>query len=232
MDSGNQVNDAIREVVTEWVAKEKMFTAFEISLEVKKKGIQKRHREMRETVHEIILEVAQPKNYARQLTDVGAPELAWLYYPASANPATYTPLERVGGTSWPAPPANPVPPSQPPLLLTLRDPEGIPKGASGVDARGRLCLPVRMLQAIGVKGGDRVSVSVKGEELHVHNCVSATTPPGDPVEIADGITIYTAEPDGNVRLTQKTLAKANIAGLQCYRISQTADSIVVCNFNG
>ena len=48
------VQGLVNEIVAEWVSGGKMFTAFEVSLEAKKRGVHERHRNLREFVHEVI----------------------------------------------------------------------------------------------------------------------------------------------------------------------------------
>jgi hypothetical protein len=90
------VLEKITEAVTGYVAEGKMFTAFEVSLAVKERGVRERHRYLREDVHQVIFRVAGPAGYTRTLMDVGAPEQAWVYHRMRDNPYTYQPLDRTG----------------------------------------------------------------------------------------------------------------------------------------
>lgn len=224
--SGDTEN-TIREVVKEWVAVGRMFTAFEVSLAAKERGVEERHRNMRNRVHEIIYDEGVNNNYTRMLMDVGAPEQAWLYYPVGGDPYSYQPLDRnahdtrASGTPAILPPVQAIP-----LIAGQSQPAVIPQGAYGVDRRGRLCIPVKMLHEIEVQPKDRVNV-VSDEDDHVvtiRKRVELTTPLNDdPFEESDETTVYTAENDGNVRVTQRTLGKAGIAGKQCYKIESNGD---------
>jgi bifunctional DNA-binding transcriptional regulator/antitoxin component of YhaV-PrlF toxin-antitoxin module len=220
------IREKIEEVVTPWVGRGKMFTAFEVSLAVKEQGVRERHRNMRETVHDIIFRIGGPAGYTRTLMDVGAPEQAWVYHRMGDNPYTYQPLDRTGmpqkaDPSYVVPSGvrNPVK-----LSSTVKNPYAIPDGAYGTDQRGRVCIPVTMLQTLGVGPGDRVEVlcDAANEEVQV------TRPGGQQRDDVD--TSYTVEGDGNVRITQGTLMKANLDGLQTYRIDGGASMITIQKF--
>ena len=97
MTLGIATQSRIDEIVAQWVREGKMFTAFEVSLEVKKRGGQERHRNMREYVHETIFRLGIERgDYSRTLMDVGAPEQAWVYHTIASNPYDYVPLDRTG----------------------------------------------------------------------------------------------------------------------------------------
>jgi hypothetical protein len=213
MSLSAEVREKINEVVTEFIRAGKMFTAFEVSLEVKKRGGEERHRNMREYVHETIFRLGIERgDYSRTLMDVGAPEQAWVYHTIASNPYDYVPLDRSGMDVVPAH-------SRPrgvrnPLRLTpgLANPFAIPTGAYGTDQRGRLCVPVSLLTQLGVGPGEQVNVlcDPANEQALITKATGATS--GNPD------THYTVEGDGNVRITQGTLEKAGLDGMQCYKV--------------
>src|SRR5262249_38657082 len=100
----------------------------------------------------------------------------------------------------------------------------VPDGALGTDQRGRLCIPVNFLTRIGAGPDQRVKVQCDAESERV-----TVTKLGDRERTTPDAT-YTVESDGNVRLTQTTLDKANIAGLQCYQIDSDEHAIVIRKF--
>ncbi len=217
----------IHDVVQDWVRQGKMFTAFEVSLAVKERGVRERHRNLRETVHEVIFALGGPEGYTRTLMDVGAPEQAWVYHPPSSNPYRYRPLNRTG--------QDPVEADLPTILTNgVRQPSrlvwdsprraAVPDGAYGTDQRGRLCVPVHFVHQLGVGPGERVQVICEESQGRVR-----VVKPGPAEQLAPDAA-YTAEPDGNVRLTQTTLDKAGIAGFQCYRIEGDEAGVVVRRF--
>ena len=227
LDRGIQQH--ITEVVTDWVGEGKMFTAFEVSLAVKERGVRERHRNMRDKVHEIIFRIGGPQAYTRTLMDVGAPEQAWVYHPHDRNPYTYRPLNRDGYDSPPADDPVLVPSGiRNPIKLVWGSPAHatVPPGAYGTDQRGRLCIPVGLLGQIGAGPGQRVNVlcDPANEQVLISKVTNGGAAPGSPD------TSYTVEPDGNVRITQGTLEKAALDGMQCYRVEGTDAAITVRKF--
>jgi bifunctional DNA-binding transcriptional regulator/antitoxin component of YhaV-PrlF toxin-antitoxin module len=221
------IQDKITTVVSQWVNEGKMFTAFEVSLAVKEEGVRERHRHMRDTVHEIIFRIGGPNGYTRTLMDVGAPEQAWVYHPMRSNPYTYRPLNRDGYDPTPADVPTIVPSGiRNPIKLVWGSSANasIPDGAYGTDQRGRLTIPVGMLHKLGIGPGQRVKVQCEADREQL-----TVTKLGD-FERTTPDAAYTAEPDGNVRITQTTLDKANIAGMQCYRIQGDDASITIRKF--
>jgi hypothetical protein len=205
--------ELVNQVVAEFVREGKMFTAFEVSLEVKRRGGQERHRNLREFVHETIFRIGIERgDYSRTLMDVGAPDQAWVYHTLIANPYDYIPLDRSGMET--------VPPQNRPrgirnavkLAGGIDSPFAIPMGAYGTDQRGRLCIPVSLLTQIGVGPGQQVNVLCDPANEQALITRAASNAAGNPD------TTFTVEPDGNVRLTPGTLEKAALDALQCYRI--------------
>lgn len=205
--------ERINEVVADWVSGGKMFTAFEVSLEVKKRGGHERHRNMREFVHETIFRLGIERgDYTRTLMDVGAPEQAWVYHTIDANPYDYVPLDRAGMDAVPAH-ARPRGVRNPMRLTPgLASPFAIPPGAHGTDQRGRVCVPVGLLSQLGVGPGQRVNVLCDPANEQALVTKDSGSGQGNPD------TSYTVEPDGNVRISQGTLEKAGLDGMQCYRV--------------
>jgi len=223
MTLGMATQSRIDDIVSQWVRDGKMFTAFEVSLAVKEEGVHERHRNMREYVHQAIHNSGIARgDYSRTLMDVGAPEQAWVYHPVGSNPYEYEPLDRTGHDRVRVPRSS--------LPRGLRNPArlvmgasgtlaAIPQGAYGTDQRGRVTIPVSLLSKLGVNPGDRVSVLCDAANEQVLISRASGTASGSPDAS------YTAEPDGNVRITQATLEKAGLDGLQSYRIDGS-DAVV------
>jgi hypothetical protein len=224
------IQEKIHEVVKEWVNESRMFTAFEVSLAVKKLGVRERHRNMRDFVHQVIFEYGTPASYSRTLMDVGAPEQAWVYHPISSNPYFYRPLNR-GDSDAPEVPLDEAPTVVPggvrnPLPLVWRSAQtaSIPDGAYGTDQRGRLCIPVVFLTGIGAGANQRVKVQCEPDKEQL-----VVTKMSDR-EISTPDATYTVEGDNNIRITQTTLDKAGIAGMQSYHIEGDDDAIIIRKF--
>jgi hypothetical protein len=197
---------AIQDVVQDRVREGRTFTAFEVSLEVKARGVRTRHRRLRNAVHRALADVTGPAgDYSRTLMDVGAPSRAWVYHPSTVDPSGYVPLARrdsgrARGTATP-----------------------VPSGAFGVDRRGRLCLPVHLLARIGVRPGQRVAVRCDPATGQV--VITRARGWRGPAD-----TSYTAEPHGNVRLTRGVLGLAGLDGVPGYQVDGTDDTIHVRRF--
>lgn len=81
-------------VITQWLLGGRMFTAFEVSLEIKSQGIRNRHRQMKAAIHNSLMSQIPQFQYTRTLMDVGAPDQAFVYHRAVDDPVTYVPLDR------------------------------------------------------------------------------------------------------------------------------------------
>ncbi len=80
----------------------------------------------------------------------------------------------------------------------------VPRGGRSVDGRLRLCVPARPLKQAGLAAGDSVWVTADGQQ----QCVVLTkTKPGTAV-----LTTYQVERSGNIRIAQRVLRRAGIAG--------------------
>jgi len=88
------VRAEIDAVVEDWLRERRMFTAFEVSLAVRQGGVNMRHRELRDDVHESLQLFSGRAGYTRTLRDVGGPVEAWIYHHWKDSAWTYTPLDR------------------------------------------------------------------------------------------------------------------------------------------
>jgi bifunctional DNA-binding transcriptional regulator/antitoxin component of YhaV-PrlF toxin-antitoxin module len=203
----------IDDIVGTWVGEGRMFTAFEVSLEVKRQGVTARHRNMRDYIHDSVFRAASNVGYTRTLVEVGAPDPAWVYHPVYADPATYVPLDRSQ--------YGPTRASKPGRVLHK---SSLPQGAFGTDRRGRLCIPVRLLATLGVRSGQRVSVRCDPATgtVMIKRAGAAWANPD---------TNYTTEGHGNVRLAQGILTRAGLNGQDYYRVDGDDDVITISKFD-
>jgi retron-type reverse transcriptase len=100
----------VEQIVEENVAHGDMFTAFDVTLAVRKIGGNVRHQEVRDLVHELYEQGRMGAAYTRSLVDVGAPTRPYLYHRYSDDAASY----RIPTSSPPATPTAPPGPSAPP----------------------------------------------------------------------------------------------------------------------
>lgn len=70
----------IRSVISDKIEQEGTFTAFDITMELRKRGMQVYHRDVKEMVHNMY-DNGDMEDYARTLLDVGSGTKALLYHP-------------------------------------------------------------------------------------------------------------------------------------------------------
>jgi len=82
----------VRDVVEEKVAAGKAFTAFDITMQAKKKGLDERHRFVKNTIHRIMAD--DHPEYDKTLIDIPGASQAFLYHPNGYNIDDYVPMDR------------------------------------------------------------------------------------------------------------------------------------------
>lgn len=79
------LKDITKQIVSDWVSKDKLFTALDVSLEVKKQLPFARHSEVRDEVKTLYMVDIEPFSYGKTLIDVtlkdGNVAQAMLYHP-------------------------------------------------------------------------------------------------------------------------------------------------------
>jgi len=211
--------DKIHDVVTDFVNGGRMFTAFEVSLEVQKQQktageTPERHRNMKREIHGELQQYLSTSLYNCQNHSVGADGgqqlLALVYYPAGADPSTYVPLDRSDSpktTSVPAATSMVTSVSTPSLSLSIgnsdsNDSDSSDKGRKP-DARGVVCVPNFLLRVAGFQHKDIayvISRQENGKDVIVLTKRPSITP----------IATYTVDTYQNVRITRATLDAAGI----------------------
>ncbi|HCX24427.1 MAG TPA: hypothetical protein DHN29_21085 [Cytophagales bacterium] len=203
----------IETIVEEWIDEEKMFTAFEVSIEVKKRARSfgqpvERHRDMKNDIHRELSQYTSSGEYERKPVDVAPGVEAFVYHHADDDPDNYQNTVVVG-----TPKAQTVQPSQSavvaaPVIPALSKPVTGNKAGKGTDARGSLTVPATELRKINAKPGDTVEVyfagaSFTGYRIHLSKKALNTQ---------SGKTSYTVNKSNNFRITARTLKKANLTG--------------------
>jgi hypothetical protein len=214
--------DLIREVVTEATDKDQMFTAFDISLQVKELAEERgelveRHRHMKGAIHQEIAQYLDSDLYERQLMDVGAPTKAFVYFPEGQDPSGYRPKKR--RDSQAAPVASPLPSVAPSPVggapSTQAAPQAAPVASSAPsdddddegdekdtnrspDARGTVAVPSYLLRAAGMVAGDTVHVGKSD-----HNGDECLIVSSD--DDGSALVSYTVDKYNNVRITKPRL---------------------------
>jgi hypothetical protein len=215
-----QNSQIIDTVVKEFLDRGQAFTAFEVSLEAKKRGATERHRDMKNYIHQcpVLNDEMEFGNYDKTLVHVGneggQPLQAFLYHPKSYDASTYKPLERKGGSSQPA-----AVPSVPALAASTAgavngsgaaalDPDEPDDGSYAVDYRNRLMIPTKFLRGMSATPGELVHVYADTDGVGTCIFLSKTAPTGD------GVTSKTqmVERNGDLRLSQTTLTGSGFTG--------------------
>lgn len=216
-----QVQQLIAAIVDQKVTNGEMFTAYDISKSVQAQeqslGIPfTRHLEIKRDVHDTIDPhlLDNGGTYARTLIPIGTPQ-PWLYHPQGADPMTYIPFGQtkpIGQHPQSADPAASYIPHQTKLL-----PSGVMQPAPSddgddeftdrsPDARGTLCVPSQLLHEAGMLPGNKVVVvaETQGDKavLVVRKQTGSDT----------GLTEYTVDSYGNVRMTAFTLIQGKLPG--------------------
>ncbi len=95
----------VQQIVLNYIASGTMFTAYDVTVEARKQGIQLRHDEGKDIVHDMFQTGSMGAGYNRSVIDVGAPTKPFVYHRFDIDPSGY---RSMGGTGTPAPP-NPAP---------------------------------------------------------------------------------------------------------------------------
>lgn len=84
-----QLQDLVKATVLDFMAKDTLFTALDISNAVKESMPTARHREIRDEVRALFITDIEPAGWARESISVtledGSPQTAMLYYPLSSS---------------------------------------------------------------------------------------------------------------------------------------------------
>ncbi len=224
--------EELDEVVREWIEDRKLFTAFEVSIEAKSRGVNERHRNMKDHVHTAIARIGSAHSYTRTLMDVGAQTQAWVYHHTGDNPYTYRPLDRGNTRQRAATPATAAPsPNAPAVYQGLRNPApltpnaGSPRnnndGVCGTDAQGRVTITASMLKGMDIEAGETAIVVCDAANKEIRITRPTIFDDNDPD------TNYSVESDGSIRIAPSALDEAGIGGLQSYNVSGDSDCITV-----
>lgn len=199
----------IEEVVSENVNADKMFTAWDVTVEVRKRSKDRvQHYEVKREVHKLF-DNGCMSGYNRVLANLpGINPQPFLYFPPSCDPTTYT--------GKPAAPAAAVALPAPTSSMTALD-DGTDVGGDGsvvykFDTTDRLCVPNRLVRQLGLKAGDEVEVV-------------CTVPPGNEVVVVQKgspsivgkglspVATYVVDSYDNVRITRGALNKIGLSAV-------------------
>jgi bifunctional DNA-binding transcriptional regulator/antitoxin component of YhaV-PrlF toxin-antitoxin module len=224
-----EITDLIREIVSDRIALQESFSAYDVTKELREQHIRGYHSQFKEVVHEMF-EQGEMGDYTRELKDFGGPVMAWEYRPrqqqaTAPNHLQPSPLRSYGPAQTVA---TPVAPGV--AVLGVTGPSGsgpVPTSICGttvpavpstddserevkVDGRGTVCIPSALVRSAGLEPGDTAYVYCIPDQLIV------SPEPWD--EDADHK--YTVDKHANIRITR---AAQQAAGLQGVRLKIVVD---------
>lgn len=188
----------LQDTVRKFVGEDRLFTAFDVTLSAKKYAkeknctIDERHRDLKNDVHNLVEQYVQNGIYQKELWDVGAPTRAFLYFPNGGNPKAYCPIDR--------PNTKAATVAQSSAQADPNDGDCVDIGRKP-DSRGCVTVPCYMLRVVGFLHKDTAYVYANQNNVSISK-----------VDKGNSVATYTVDYHNNVRISQQTLAKANIAG--------------------
>ena len=222
----------ITDVVNDFVNADMMFTAFDVTMALRKKTRQHvQHYEVKREVHNMF-QNGQMFSYNRALANLpNVDPQPWVYHPISADVSLYSgkPVSMATATAVPAVAVTATPavaalPGAPSSISTIDDGnDGVDVAADGTvvykfDTTDRLCVPNKLVRQLGLKDSDPVTVSSNAKN---EVTVSAALPAGA-THIAD----YHVDRYDNVRIGRATFTKAGISAV-AFEIEGDGTKIVV-----
>lgn len=216
----------IENVVNDLVNNGTMFTAWDVTLAVRKTvKARVQHFEVKREVHQMF-DNGNMVGYNRELANLpNVDPQPWIYYPPSADPKTYTgkPVAPAAAAALPAP--------TPVASMTALD-DGADIGGDGSvvykwDTTDRLCIPNKLIREMGLKQGDEVEVV-------------CAVPPGNEVSVfqkgkpdytkgLSNVATYVVDTYDNVRITRGALNKIGLSAV-AFEIERNGDEIKVKKF--
>jgi len=152
--------EIIEQVVDEFLKAAKAFTAYDVTIEARKRGMQERHRNIKSFVHSTIATILDTiqsdpneSDYDRELKDVGAPEQAFLYFPDGYNTDRYEAMDRNDTT--PRFTTN----------TTTQQIDGVVQLTKCT--RNRLYIPTVVLQRLRMDVGEKLRVYQDGDKTYL-----------------------------------------------------------------
>jgi len=193
------VND-ITDVVSEFVAADKMFTAWDVTMEVRKRSKDRvQHFEVKKEVHKVF-DQGNMSGYNRTLATLqNVNPQPWIYHPMSADPTIYD--------------GKPVAPAVVSSISSVDDNDNsisdIAADGSAVykfDTTDRLCVPNKLVREIGLKTGDEIEITGSGP-------IAFFVQPKGAVAAPSVVANYVVDRYDNVRISRATLSKLGISGV-------------------
>jgi hypothetical protein len=226
----NGLFSVVETVVNDKVQAGELFTAHDVTLEVRTRGHRSGHNEVRDAVHDYYDRGGFGIGYTRTIITVPSGSHPYLYHRGVDDPSTYNKV-RGGAKSGPKQVSsnNNSSISIPPGLLggdsspnsSDDDDLGSSKSKNDftrlVDNRKTLSVPVVLIRQAGFKAGQKVYAVAHADGVKISS--DQPTP-------ASVFGKYTVDSYSQVRITQHLLSRAGIAG-EKYTITRSNDNILI-----
>jgi len=180
----------IENVLWDKIGKGEAFTAFSITKDVRSSGEQVEHHEVREYVHDFMLdEMDFYLDYVKSLELINGSVEAFVYYPDDMEPEDAVSSLNISGN----------------------------ENHIMVDGRGRLCIPASIVRSVDLKIGDKVTCCVRCDNMTLDivpnkkkmgNCDTFSCS-------STYITSYIVDKNSNIRISKSVLK--NISDANFYR---------------
>jgi len=208
------VTETINNIVAEWIADGRMFTAFEVSLEAKERGADERHRNMKDAIHQALSRFGSTRGYTRTLMDVGANNEAWVYHEGDADPSDYRPLSR--GNDSRGGNANRT-------SVSSHRPSAASSATSNdaADSSGRLKISADKLSQIGI--GCEDEAIVKCDDINAEIRITRPTLFDDSPPDAH----YQTDKQGDLHLPSSVMQRAGLGHASSFDVTAASGRITV-----
>lgn len=213
----------IEDAVNNFVNDNKMFTAFDVTKEVRGQTQDRvYHDEVKKEVHKMFHN-NRVSGYARSLASLpNANPQPWLYHPVNVNTSLYqgSPVAD-NAANAPVAQAAVATPTPTAAISSVVD-DGDDDNVYSLDTTNRLCVPNKLVRQTGLKHGDGAAVYFNGVTRQVHVLALNKAAPS----MSSHLTSYVVDKDDNIRITESVLNKAGLSGTD-YEITGDGDSITV-----
>jgi hypothetical protein len=210
----------INDVVNEFVNDSKMFTAHNVTAEVRRRTTDRvQHDEVKREVHGLF-NSGTMFSYNRSLACLpGVNPQPWVYHPISADVSLYN-GQPTGSCLAPMP--TPTAVNLAAATNSISTNGSSNSDSSKLDTTNRLCIPAKLVRQAGFRSGHNVLVlkNPNDTELVLTNAAYAATMIGVPV------TEYIVDSYDNVRITLAALKKGGLDGRE-FDIEGDSDKITV-----
>ena len=209
MNSSNDMEKTCVEIVFEKINEKENFTAYDITLELRKNGFWVEHEDVKKLVHALMQdEMNSGTNYQKNLEFVTAEKQAFVYKPIE-NDIDVTVEDYID------------------------DDDDDDDGNNGngelfkTDKRGRLCIPASMVRAIGLNPGDLCCCFIDPKNQNILSITNVDYS-------ADGtiMAYYIVDSYNNIRISSKVLQKSiGEKNLFIMELNGQKDEINIMNYN-